>query len=434
MFTGTGSWRVGTADNSDVLSPLPGGIAFTPQEFDGCSNSVAPLRINRDVAFILADDARIRGLTFNLGSGGFTGTDLTLLVPHLFEGKTIVDWTYQQKPFSVIWMALSDGSGLAFTYLPEQEVFAFARVETDGDIERVLSTEGLTEDFVYFAVNRNLNGVNTRSIEYLDNRQFTDVREAYFVDSGVSFNDPFGIFDISLASEAVFSAANNPYSDGDYIYLSDIEGPSELNGKYYEVSDRTALDYKLKDIDTGAYVDTSASDTYVELSGRTRKGVTTVSGLDRLDGMEVSVVADGQQISDPLGDPSSAITVSGGSITLPSYFSIIHVGLPIECDIQTLPFTAQMRETAQSKKKTNRKLYLRVKDAVLDRAGPSEDNLKPIKQRQSEDWREPTQPATDDIEHPNPGDWDRKGQIWYKHTIGLPVTMLAFITESKVGS
>jgi hypothetical protein len=60
--------------------------------------------------------------------------------------------------------------------------------------------------------------------------------------------------------------------------------------------------------------------------------VSSVGGLDHLEGMQVSVLADGSVAA----SPDNPLTVTGGSITLPSAASQITIGLPFTAQVQTL--------------------------------------------------------------------------------------------------
>jgi len=72
---------------------------------------------------------------------------------------------------------------------------------------------------------------------------------------------------VSSATQAVFTSASHGYSDGRELYVSGIVGTTELNGRYFTISDKTTDTYKLKYKD-GSYVDTTAMTAYAS-GGRT---------------------------------------------------------------------------------------------------------------------------------------------------------------------
>jgi hypothetical protein len=67
-------------------------------------------------------------------------------------------------------------------------------------------------------------------------------------------------------------------------------------------------------------------------------GVTSVFGLDHLEGQTVSVLANGAAHPDR--------TVSSGSITLNGSYEVVHVGLPYTSTLQTMRIEAG-RKTAR---------------------------------------------------------------------------------------
>jgi len=80
--------------------------------------------------------------------------------------------------------------------------------------------------------------------------------------------------------------------------------------------------------------------------GRTYRGepATVISGLNYLEGEDVSVLADGNVIS--------GLTVESGAITIPYAASVVTVGLPYESVLETLTFDANLEDgTTKNRKK-----------------------------------------------------------------------------------
>ena len=97
------------------------------------------------------------------------------------------------------------------------------------------------------------------------------------------------------------------------------------------------------------------ADAFFVDSGLTYSGtpVTTLSGLSHLNGQIVSILADGAV------HPQRQ--VEGGSITLDEPASVVHVGLPISADVQTLPAAAGVDSGyAQGRAKNVNKIWMRV--------------------------------------------------------------------------
>lgn len=96
--------------------------------------------------------------------------------------------------------------------------------------------------------------------------------------------------------------------------------------------------------------------------------LTTVTGLDHLEGKTVAVVAggDGHVVGDPYSsDAAKIITVSGGSITLPSEELFIRVGLPYRGRIVPTRIDANLSTgTSQGRKRRISELCIRFFETI----------------------------------------------------------------------
>lgn len=108
-----------------------------------------------------------------------------------------------------------------------------------------------------------------------------------------------------------------PDNDGERIYIV-VERNTSAGTRLY--CERLAL--RRDDLVRGEYLDS-----FLTLDSATP--VTTVSGLDHLEGRHVRVMMD--------GSVEGLLTVSGGQITLPAPANHVIVGLPYESRLKTLP-------------------------------------------------------------------------------------------------
>lgn len=187
-----------TIDGGGVTSYItPASLVVHPHTRRG-SSSLRPLIVGDIVLYTQRQGAVVRAFGYSFEKDGFRGNDLTLLAPHLFRGRSIVDWCYQQDPDSVVWCVLDNGVILALTFVEEQNVFAWTKHYLGGAFgstaygiaESCCSIEGSEQDDVYFVVKRTINGGTKRYIERLDRRWDGDsenIDQAYFVDCGISY-------------------------------------------------------------------------------------------------------------------------------------------------------------------------------------------------------------------------------------------------------
>lgn len=131
----------------------PGSIGFRPQSFWGAAE-VPPITIGTTILLLDGSGRVVRDMHYNLQEDGYSGDDRSVLATHLLR-RPIVDWAYQQTPYSTVYAINEDGKLLTFTYMREQEVWAWAQHESSGDKFRsVCCVREDGKDRVYFLVNR----------------------------------------------------------------------------------------------------------------------------------------------------------------------------------------------------------------------------------------------------------------------------------------
>jgi hypothetical protein len=96
--------------------------------------------------------------------GDYGSSELTSLVPDLLEAG-IVSIAIQRQPDTRIHCALADGTVAILTYEPAEEVICWTTWTTAGSVERVMVLPGISEDAVYYHVNRTVNGSTKRFLE-----------------------------------------------------------------------------------------------------------------------------------------------------------------------------------------------------------------------------------------------------------------------------
>ncbi|PUB87076.1 MAG: hypothetical protein DBP02_02190 [gamma proteobacterium symbiont of Ctena orbiculata] len=168
----------------------------------------------------------------------------------------------------------------------------------------------------------------------------------------------------------------------------------------------------------------AVEDAFFVDSGLTYSGspATTITGLEHLEGMEVVALADGNVIK--------GLTVLGGQVVLQHEASVVHVGLPYVCDIETLNPPIQ---AAYGKKRTVTKLQMQVEKTRGLWAGPNSENLYELKQREYEDWGEPTALKTGFMETTISHTWQGDGSVLIRQNDPLPASILSLIPDYELG-
>lgn len=355
VLTSGGAWNV-TSGSGDVLAPST--VTVKPQAYSGCSD-VPPLIVNTDILYVQARGSTVRNLSLNAYTDSYnTGTDMSILSNHLFYGHQIVDWTYAEEPFKLIYAVREDGTFLMFTYLREQDVYAWTSADSLGDsgqdkVKAISSINENSEDAVYMVVERTIPGVNSGNpVKYVErqvSRNFltdgeADVTKCWFVDCGLQY----------------------------------VGSPTS-----------------------------------------------TLSGLQHLEGCELSVLAD--------GSVQPSVTVTNGSITIQSPASIITVGLPYMAQIRTLNLDIPGAATVAGKRKKICAVSLRVENTRGLKVGQDEDTLLEIKERFQENYGEPIPLFTGDERITLNYKWSEEGDFFIQQDNPLPATVLGYIPEIQVG-
>lgn len=182
-----------------------------------------------------------------------------------------------------------------------------------------------------------------------------------------------------------------------------------------------------------------ASDAFFVDSGLSYSGVPvlTVSGLSHLEGQRLAVLADGAVISN--GSDGVVLTVSGGAITLPgpaapaTGYSIIHAGLPITADLETLDLDVQGTQIRDKRKRVGSLSLLLSNSSRAFKAGPSSSatlydyNLAP------EEGTNQATLFTGQVEMGVESQFDDKGRIFVRTTNPLPLEILGVMPVVETG-
>jgi len=146
---------------------------------------------------------------------------------------------------------------------------------------------------------------------------------------------------------------------------------------------------------------------------------TTISGLDHLEGEEVSILADGAT------HPNK--TVSSGAITLDRSSTKVKVGLPYVSLLQTMRIDAGADNgTSQSKTKRIYEITARLYESIGIEIGPDLDNMERIPFRSSANaMNSGVNVFTGDKEIEFRGNYETDGFIVVRQTQPLPLTILS---------
>lgn len=405
----------------------PQTVGFFLQTNTGAANLRAVLAGDRAI-YAERYGTRLRDLSFGFDRDKFGGTELTVLARHLFEDGTVVDMDYAEYPDGILWIVRSDGALIGLTYLPEQEVIAFHRHDTNGYFERVCVIPEDGRDAVYFIVRRTINGSTVRYLERMTNRT-NNALDAFFVDSGLTY-------DGRNATATTITASGASYNGGDSVTLTasaslfastDVDDAIQFGSVHAIITAYTSATVVTAELQSPLPAALQATATAAWTFARN-----TFTGLGHLEGETITGLADGNTI-DP-DDTTTSGVVTSGRIVLNYPAGVVHIGLAYTQEIQTLtlnvPGGAQIRDNA----KCVPKVSLVVEDTAGITVGPDADHLEELPARDFEDY---TDPATlrSGVQTAYPlTTWDKDSSILIRQPHPKPANILAIIPTVTVGN
>ncbi|MFI2870521.1 hypothetical protein ACH69B_21825 [Klebsiella aerogenes] len=432
----SGGEFVATGDQNKVLTPSS--FSLSSQGSNG-SSDVPPIAVSNIALFIQEKGSVVRDLAYSFDVDGFQGNDLTILANHLFQKRSIVDWSFCIVPFSSAFCVRDDGKLLVLTYLRDQQVFAWSPQSSAGKYESTCGIGEGSEDAIYFVVNRSINGQVVRYIERLSSRQFTNDLDAFFVDSGLSYDGRN-----TAGRTAIISGGSGkwsyqvPYtltmSGGSYFSAGDVGAQIQFPYTGTDPVDGTDVAMQLRcdivSVESGNSVTITANrDIPAALQNTATTNWTmarqTFSGLDHLEGQTVNI------LSDASVEPQKVVT--GGAVTLEKPGGVVHIGLPINAQFETLDININGQETLLDKKQLINTVTLVVNASRGIWASTPGGQWYEYPQREFEFYDDPVEDATGKVEVKLDSIWEKNGRLKIRQTDPLPLSVLAVIPRITVG-
>lgn len=428
LLTSAAEWRVSPI-NSDAITPTT--VSVRPQSYVGASN-VQPEIINNSMVYCAARGGHIRELGYSWQSNGFITGDLSIRAAHLFDNFNIVDMCYAKSPQPLLWFVSTTGKLLGLTYVPEQQIGAWHQHDTDGIFESCTVVAEGNEDSLYVIVRRTINGNSVRYVERMATRQVNLLKDCFFVDAGSTYNGT------NLTAMTVTVTGGTTWGPADVLTITASSSlfvypaTTDVNDAIV-LTDSTGASYRLKILATSsATVATAKVDKVIPVALRATPTAVwafardTVSGLSHLEGKTVSILADGAVMPQ--------VVVTGGVAILERASVVVHVGLPYQSDLQTLPVALNIDAFAQGRVKNVNQSWIRVFQSSGVFVGPDANKLTEVKQRTTEPYGSPPSLKSDEVNVVMTPTWAQSGQIYIRQSDPLPLTVVGITTEIVVGS
>lgn len=423
-FTSGGAFLISGQSASDAITPAT--AVALPQASSGASD-LPPLVINNNVIYITSKGNTVRDLEFNFGVQSYYGKDRSTLANHLFQGFTILDWTWAEEPQKLVWAVRSDGKLLCLSYVPEEDVYGWSRHDTYGLFESATSIPEGEIDRTYLIVQRQIGGVWKQFMERFTPGNPAAVEDAWQVDSGIAY--PLDTPDATLTFAAASGSGVTVRASASVFVLADVGDVIWAGGGQATVANYVSgTEIKVNFVQPLLTVLDDGTPLPVPAGWEIGTPTTNISGLDHLAGMaNVSVLADGIVML------NQAVAADGTLVSpLPWPSTKIVAGLPFQAQLQTLNLEVNGVPTLQGRRKTIVAVTTRMLKARGLQAGQEFDALVPIK-----DLAVPLNAAsplvTDDIRTILPNAWIEEGRMCFQQDYPLPATILGLIPEVLLG-
>lgn len=434
-------------NNSGTVTPS----AVNPQaqSFFG-SGILKPITFGDVCLFQQARGWFVHDLGYAFEVNGYRGNDLTIFSSHLFEGFTLKNWTYQQIPNSIAWMARSDGKFLGLTYVREQQILAWHRHDTtNGAVLDTATIPESPEDGVYFIVQRTINNLVHYYIERMANFHWDDITNLPLMDSWLKFTALTNVlslgggttWDYDDPSITMALSAGPQPNVGDQVWTN-----SPATGQQIRFTVTAILGFANYSVRPNRIVPIDLRDPAKFFN--CQLPIQTVTNLWTLEGQTVSVFADGFVVGSPNNSQiKTKYVVTNGQITLDKPYASIFVGLPITYDIETLDVDTAIGDSILDTKKdisrvaayviNTRGIFAGQRNPDTDPLNTSGDPLFGLMEKKpnvimtyDSVWPLETKPIYINIE----ANWNRNGRIFIRQVDPLPMQIVSIVPEGLVAT
>jgi hypothetical protein len=419
VMSQTGVWLLRGGEGEAIT---PSDAIADPQNYRGCS-AVPPIKIDTDLLYVEGKGTTVRLLTnYSDLTKKYTGQDVSILSSHLFTPTNKIEaWAYASNPHNLIWAVRTDGKFLPFTLVKEQDVYAWSICETQGIVTDCCVVQENGVDSTYLAVRRYIGGTWRKYIERLTQRTFTQVEDAFCVDSGLATTHTYPAARLDMATATGSSVLFT--TDASVFVLGDVGKVIRAGG-----GKGTIVGYN-----SGTSVNVNITRTITEVMPETGKPLqvksgswtmdatfSTIGGMWHLNGQSIYVLADGA-VQGPL-------TVVDGRVSVTGSPSQAFAGLKYTCVARTLPPVAD-GAVIESRKKRPVGVAVRVYDTLGLKIGDTRAAADLYPTDDVGDVVLQTEQQLKVINAP----FDVNGQVYLVQDNPLPATVIGLVTDLEVG-
>jgi hypothetical protein len=300
----------------------PSNFQIIPSSEEGGAK-IMPVTVSGSVLYAHRNLNKLMQFTQNpkaLSDTSYISVDLNRLSPELLK-PGILSLGIQSEPERRNHLVLSDGTLWSLLFRREEDIVAWSKIVTDGRFEDVQVISQNDQDAVYAIVRRKIGGSWVRYIERFGVEDPANDEDMFHLDSYLSYDL---IRPDAIAEPSGTTGTVTVNADGAAFLVGDVGMTMWINGGRGVITSYT----NNASVQVQIYSELESTNPSAPGMWGMNDEVSTVSGLDHLEGKTVRIYGDRMDLG--------TATVASGSITLPKACSVVHVGLPFESRYKSL--------------------------------------------------------------------------------------------------
>lgn len=400
-----------------------------------------PQLVNDSAIFVSRSARIVLFLVYNFTTNEWDTYDLTRLNRNITLGPSeaqsgIAQTAFQMEPYPIFWCVRNDGQLIGLVFNRQDQVAAWFRVNMlpeGGVIESVAVISGQNqEDQVVAVVNRAINGVTMRYVEYfMPQELFSQLSNAFFVNCGLQLQllPSVSITGISNSNPAQVTAPGHGFSNGMQVQITGVQGMMQTintpNGSYqvsYINQDKTQA-YTIENVTADTFdlvgMDSTAWPPYIS-GGSVMQVTNQVTGMNYLLGQQVTAVGDEALILEPT-------LVTSDVITFPYYSNFITIGIPYGVELQpTNPVLSSQASTTRGMPQKLNRVTLSLYQSMGGQYGTDPAHMYDITYGPGAQMQPPAMSSlevTRDID----ADWDDQSTFFIRQNQPFPFTVRGLV-------
>lgn len=330
VLTDTVEFSIGGEAVAEPLTPSNIGQSL-PFSREGAAN-VPAVAAKNGTLFVQRTGKALIELARTLEADGLRSTDLSVRAEHLLDESPLRELAWANRPFNVVWAIREDGLLVGQTYQPDQQVYGWSRqpIGGGGFVESMAVLPAPDGDELWLAVRRGSGAPIAMEVMRFPLTAAEHPAKAYHVDGGLVLGPTDETVALSLgivagawcASTAVdFFGPGHVGRELTGFWIDGREKDGQPRWRQIEARVATLSDARRVILESPS----GATPAATLNAGDWRWKVTTLAGLSHLNGVAVSILADGA--------PVIGKVVDGGQVELDTPAGFVAIGRPFRTRI-----------------------------------------------------------------------------------------------------